>query len=53
VSGIDRPTDDEIIAAVAAALDAPEAVALVWLVSMFRSFDPKAAAERLAARGGA
>jgi hypothetical protein len=50
ISGVNQPTADDIIAAVAKALDAPPAVALSWLTTFARDFDPKAAAERLAAR---
>jgi hypothetical protein len=52
LSGMNQPTEDEIIMAVARQLDAPEAVALSWLTSFVRHFDPKAAAERMAAREG-
>lgn len=44
-----NPTDDEIIHGLAAQFKCPAAVALSWLTQMFRHFDPKAAAERLAA----
>jgi hypothetical protein len=50
ISGVNQPTEDEIISAVARQLDAPEAVALSWLTTFARNFDSKAAAERLALR---
>jgi hypothetical protein len=52
ISGVNQPTEDEIIVAVATHLEAPEAVALSWLTSFARNFDSKAAAERLARRHG-
>ncbi len=50
LSGVNQPTVDEIIEALAVQLDAPEPVVLSWLTAVFRDFDPRAAAERIAAR---
>jgi hypothetical protein len=47
-----QPTTDEIIAAVSAQLQCPEAAAIAYLTQLQRDFDPKAAAERLAEREG-
>lgn len=48
--GDNRPTDDAIVLGIAEHFGCPEAVALSWVTSMFRHFDPRAAAERLATR---
>lgn len=53
ISGVNQPSQDEIIAAVGKSLDADAATVISWLTTFVRYFDPKAAAERLAARGGA
>lgn len=45
-----NPSEDDIIAALAAHYGCPEAVALGWLTSMMVHFNPKAASERLMAR---
>ncbi len=50
ISGTNQPSEDEVIAALAKGLDAPEAVVISWLTTIFRHFDPKKAADRLAAR---
>ena len=47
------PSDDEIIAGLAAHFEAPEAAVIAWLARIKLQFDPKAAAERLAEREGA
>jgi hypothetical protein len=52
LSGMNQPSEDDIIAALARALDAPEPVVLSWLTSFARHFDAKGAAERMAARHG-
>lgn len=49
-AGDNRPSDDEIIAGLAKAFDCPDTVALSWLTSMFRHFDPRAAQERMVER---
>lgn len=46
--GDNRPTDTAIIQGIAQHFGCPDAVALSWLTSMFRHFDPRAEAERLA-----
>ena len=45
-----RPSDDEIVTALAMHFKCPEAVTLSWLTSMHAHFDPKKLAENLAAR---
>lgn len=52
ISGMNQPSEDDIIKALARALDAPEPVVLSWLTSFARNFNAKAAAERMAARAG-
>ena len=44
------PSEDDIIQALSKAFDAPESAAIAWLSVIHIRFDPKAAAERLAAR---
>jgi hypothetical protein len=44
------PTEDQLIAALAKAFDAPEAAAITWLAGIHIRFDAKAAQERLAER---
>lgn len=50
LSGVNQPTEDQIINALAKQLQAPPAVVLSWLTTFARHFDPRAAAERLAQR---
>lgn len=47
-----NPTEDELIAALAAHFAAPEAAAIAWLSALANRFDARAAQERLAARNG-
>lgn len=46
-----RPTDDEIVRALAEAFDAPESAAIAWLASIHTRFDARSAQERVVERG--
>ena len=45
-----RPTEDQIIQALAKAFEAPEAAAIAWLGDIHTRFDARAAQERLVER---
>jgi hypothetical protein len=47
-----KPTHDELIEALARFFDAPESAAISWLQDIVRTFDARAANERLAKRTG-
>jgi hypothetical protein len=45
-----RPSEDDLIKALAIYFDAPECAAVAWLSGIHQHFDAKAATERIAAQ---